>query len=326
LWYFKLVPGEDMTDLLLNKAVHQSYITALNIVKNIDDAQDISQSVAFKILVKDINFEEEHLLKWITTVTKHDSFKYIKKQKKNINFEQVEHKITENILNVESVLNDDLNMIIEKFMSRLNYYEQNLLRKYLKECRNIKILTNRSKFKYNSIQRKIYRLKKNMLAEYYQYAGMIGTKQIVNAKLHENILNFINKFKLCLENNSLENMRIYFGEKIDNKKIPPINISRIHSYDIVLLEKGKFKLFVCYFEPDKSLNSYFLIFEVYNKNRIRIVKLPKLMKSITGYDVKKIPIEVREKLRADQRGVIPHNGKQINELLSDCEITYRREN
>jgi len=62
------------------------------------------------------------------------------------------------------------------------------------------------------------------------------------------------------------------------------------------------------------------------KNRIRIVKLPKLVKSIRDYDVKKIPKETREKLKADRRGVIALNGKQMKELLSDSEITYKRNN
>ena len=194
-----------MTDLLLNKATHQSYLTAFNILKNIDDAKDISQSVIFKILTKNLDYEEEHLLKWTNDVTRNDSFNFIKKQKKYINFELVEHKITENTLNTESDINIDLLSIKEEFISRLNYHEQKLLKKYLEECRNLKVLSYRRKQNYHNIRKKIYRLKKNMLAEYYQYAGMIGTKQIVSAKLHENILNFIKKFKLCLENNSLEN-------------------------------------------------------------------------------------------------------------------------
>ena len=208
----------------------------------------------------------------------------------------------------------------------MNYHEQKLLKKYLDECHNLKVLSQRRKHSYENIKKKIYRLKKNMLAEYYQYAGMIGTKQIVNAKLHENILNFIKKFKICLEKNSFDNMRIYFGEKLDSKKIQKINIGKIHDYEIALLEKGKFKLGVYYFEPDKSFNIYFLVFEIYDKNRIRIVKIPKLVKRIRDYKLKKIPKEVREKLRADRRGVIPLNAKQIDDILSDYKVNYKKIN
>jgi hypothetical protein len=149
------------------------------------------------------------------------------------------------------------------------------LERYIKSGFKIKKVAYRRRTSFAAIKKKIYRLKKDIRAEYNKQQGMIASRMIVGAKLHENLINFIKKFKNALETNSLEKMKLYFRECEMPPKIPDIIIKKVLDYEIRLIENKKYELFVPYRDKNNQMSGFTTIFEIYNENSIKIVEFPK---------------------------------------------------
>lgn len=308
-----------MSEKRIEELAKFSYKVAFRILKDIEDARDLSQTVILNALEKGKDLENKGAFKWIETTTINDAATYAKIRKKTISFASMEEIITKTLIDTNEDIQKEKYIIIRKNLTKCSYYERDLLLNYINLGGNIKKLSRKRKESYPTLKKKIYRLKKDVLAEYYQHAGMIGTKKIINSKLHKNIRNFIKQFKNALETNSLDKMRIYFGKKIDPALIPDLKIERIHDYNINLREKNNYRLIVFCFDTEKKFNCYFLEFKTYKKNRIRITKLPKLPKKITKYNAAEIPEQIMRQLEANDKGVIPLTKEQIIDLLKDYQ-------
>jgi DNA-binding Lrp family transcriptional regulator len=180
-----------------------------------------------------------------------------------------------------------LSEVLQENKVTLKNSDKELLKKYVAEGRKIRQVAIKKGISYSTLRKRIYRLKKEIQAEYNKQHGMIASHAIVGAKLHENILNFIKKFKQAIEDNSLEKMKLYFRECEIPPEIPKINIKEIIDYDIKLISKNKFKLYVHYYNKQHKYSNFNTLFEIYNENSIKIIQFPQPPKKIFELEIDK---------------------------------------
>jgi hypothetical protein len=230
------------------------------------------------------------LKSWIRKVTQNAAIDLLKKQKKDVLNHSVDFNKIENIY-TETFLEDKhirtLSEVLQENKIALKNSDKDLLQKYITEGRKIHQLAIKKGISYSTLRKRIYRLKKEIQAEHNKQHGMIASHAIVGAKLHENILNFIKKFKQAIEDNSLEKMKLYFRECEIPPRIPNIKIKKIYDYDIKLLENKTYKLVVPYFDINNKFLSFITVFKIYNENSIKIIKFPKLPKRILEVELDK---------------------------------------
>ena len=313
-----------MTDQEARDYAKISYFEALKILNNIEDAKDISQTVVFNLCEKKIKVDKKGKDKYIKKIAVNEALKYAKKRNRTITFASVEHLITDDLLDSSLSSRHEKYDIIQKNIKKLKYFERDLMKNYFNKGCTIKKIAIQRKESFENLKKKIYNLKKDTLAEYYRHAGMIGAKAIINSKLHRNIRNFIISFKLAIKNNTVNKMRIYFGKQLILNQIPNFDFARFHDYNIRLTGRNRFRLIVHYFDSKNEYNCYFLYFTTYYKNRIRITKLPKLPKKITGFKAAEIPLHIKEQLKPGKRGILSISDEKVDELLKDFKPVYER--
>jgi RNA polymerase sigma factor (sigma-70 family) len=274
------------------KVKNLAYRTICKFVSNQEDREDLAQSVLIKYYLHEDKLQKEKLNNWIITVAKNASIDYNKSQKHQIskntlNFDDLENIITENFLSKNKKKQEvkSLDDILKDYSKIISQPERQLLERYIKSGFKIKKVAYRRRTSFAAIKKKIYRLKKDIRAEYNKQQGMIASRMIVGAKLHENLQNFIKKFKKALETNSLEKMKLYFRDCELPPKIPNIKINRILDYEIKLLENKKYKLFVPYRNHNDKMSGFTTIFEIYNENSIKIIEFPKPPQKILKFKV-----------------------------------------
>ena len=189
----------------------------------------------------------------------------------------------------------------------------------LKPGKKIKTLCKQKKLKYDTTKKKIFRIKKDLKAMYFQENGMTASRNILTSKLQENIQNFLKVFQESLKSNSLHRMRKYFGRSINDDEIPKFNISEVIEYDISTPRKNTYRIELHYFDED-VFKSFTFTIEA-NQNQIKIVELPKYCNKITVYDTEDLSDFIMDQLQEDKRtGTLRLTGKQIMELLPQSRI------
>jgi RNA polymerase sigma factor (sigma-70 family) len=245
---------------------------------NQEDQEDVLALVYMKYHLNSTKIDSVKLKSWIRKVTQNAAIDLLKKQKKDVlnhsvDFNKIENIYTETFLENKHI--KTLSEVLQQNKMTLKESDQELLQKYITESRKIRQVAIKKGISYSTLRKRIYRLKKEIQAEYNKQHGMIASHAIVGAKLHENILNFIKKFKKALETNSLEKMKLYFRECEIPPKIPNIKINKVLDYEIRLLDKHKYELFVPYRNSNNEMSGFTTIFEIYNENSIKIVEFPK---------------------------------------------------
>jgi hypothetical protein len=155
---------------------------------------------------------------------------------------------------------------------------------------------------------------------------MIASRAIVGAKLHENLINFIKKFKNALETNSLEKMKLYFRECEIPPKIPDIKIKNVLDYEIRLIENKKYELFVPYRNKNNQISGFTTIFEIYNENAIKIIQFPQPPQKILEFQVDKEIKDIIMQTKKD--GTLKMKREEIMEFINgkgEIKVIYSRD-
>ncbi|MDP8232130.1 MAG: hypothetical protein P9L91_05610, partial [Candidatus Zophobacter franzmannii] len=98
------------------------------------------------------------------------------------------------------------------------------------------------------------------------------------------------KLKTCINNNSLEQMRIYFGKKISVAELPELRIKKIRDYTIRLLDKNHYRLTMIFYEENRENPSFlFIKFQITSSGSIRVTELPSVPRIVAKLDKKKMP-------------------------------------
>jgi len=278
-------------------------------VSSNEDCKDLAQIVIMKYHLNRDRINHENLDNWIYTTTKNTAIDFLRKSKNDpvksaTSFELIENQLTNNFLDDNPTQSENIDQIIERYTDILSKPERELLKTYAENGFRVKKIARRKKQNYEALKKRIYRLKSELRANYNREMGMIASKQIVGAKLHENLMNFLKKFKKALENNKLETMNIYLRDCRIPPKVPNINIKSVKGYDIKYISDNKYQLYVAY-DSTTRINQIFLtVFEIYNENAIKIVDFPKSPQKFYQIEVDNLPPELQKLAVRDEKGLL----------------------
>ncbi len=307
---------------IINSAFHYSKM----ILKNDDEARDISQAVAIEYFMNINKCNINNLNGWIFIITRNKCYNYIKKNKRNIisgSIEFNEKTYVEPNFEENNCNNDDMTEMIKALPSDvLKVKEKMMLIKYYNNNCEYKKLCARYSIKIDSMRKKIYRLKNEVIAYNKRKNGYNNTIKIVGPRLRENIMNFVRKFNNCCRNDDFSNMQQYLIECIMPSKIPSICIKKIIHINIEYIEVKKYDLCIIYYDNFGKVNSFSTIFKISKSNIIHILEFPKLSKKIFKANVKALPKEVLGKILPDKKGKYHYTFDEIIGMIKEhTELT-----
>jgi len=296
---------------------------------NQEDQEDVLVLVYMKYYLNSAKIDSEKLRSWIQKVTKNAAIDLLKKQKRDVlnnpvDFNKIENIYTETFLEDKQI--KTLSEVLEENNIDLKESDKELLQKYIAEGRILRQVAIKKGISYSTLRKRLYRLKREIRAEYNKQHGMIASRAIVGAKLHENLINFIKKFKNALETNSLEKMKLYFRECEIPPKIPDIKIKNVLDYEIRLIENKKYELFVPYRNKNNQISGFTTIFEIYNENAIKIIQFPQPPQKILEFQIDKEIKDIIMQTKKD--GTLKMKREEIMEFINgkgEIKVIYSRD-
>ncbi len=267
-----------------------------------EDAEDIAQIVLMKLYLNIEKVKPEAIKSWVTRVANNEIADFCKNNNIALtgqDFDVIPDAYLPEIHDQKKKQDPILNDIIDTLPPE----QKRLINIYFSTGEKIRTIAEREGIGYDKLKKLLYRVKKDIFAEYHIRTGYNCSKEIVSSKLNENIQRFMKKFKKCVETDSLEKMRIYFGKKISSEEIPKLNIRSIHDYTIRLLEKDLYRLTMIFFEKDKPSPSFlFMEFEITDSGNIKVVKLPFVPSRVTACNPEKLPNNVADLVTKREKG------------------------
>jgi RNA polymerase sigma factor (sigma-70 family) len=295
-----------------------SFRLAYNKLGRKEDAEDIAQIVLMKLYLNIEKVKPEAVKSWVIQVTKNEIADFCKNNKISISDQDVD-TIPDSYLPETHTVTQKKDPILEEIINDLPDDHKRLINIYFSSGEKIRNIAEKEGIGYDKLKKLLYRVKKEIHAEYNIRIGFKGTKEIVGAKLNENIQRFIKKFKACVEENNLEKMRIYFGKKVAVDEIPKLNIERIHDYAIRLLSKNNYKLTLIFYEFGKTTPSFlYFFFEIKENANIRFTQLPFVPETVYVINSKNAPDNVSSLLSKKEKG----DPILSSDQLTDLKKTY----
>ena len=206
----------------LQKLQQISYNYSLYHTRDFELSNDISMKTIGLFLLKADEIEEENDIRWVINTSKihiQSHFRITKQEHNNINkFQQnLLEKLDSNLITETDV---ELKETFKEVLQTLNIEEMGTILFYFQCDKKIKVMHSLLDISYDALRKKISRIKRKLKAETFKKLGVIATKKIVTPQLDKLIVDFLQTFKKCLEENSLEKMYYYFSE-VDLKKYNP---------------------------------------------------------------------------------------------------------
>ncbi|MCF7794288.1 MAG: sigma-70 family RNA polymerase sigma factor [Candidatus Cloacimonetes bacterium] len=303
-----------------NKIFNSALFYSNLIVKNQDEAKDIAQSVTMEYLFIHNKDKIKKLDSWIFITSRNKSYNYLKSRKKDLIYKANEFK--DKITKISSVHQEDVGFI-EKINCLPNEIikskERKLIIDFYKLKCDLKKLAKKYRLSYQTIRKKIYRIKSEISAYSKKEMGYNNSLEIAGPKLRESIYNFIKKFKKCCENNDIDSMSGYFGDCNIPKKKNKFDISEIVKYRVDYEIYNNYTLWVTYFDSTKQVRCLITEFIITPSNNIRITKYPKLPKKIIKIENKAIPKHIDNEIMPDRKGIYHKTASEVEDLISDVE-------
>ncbi len=235
-----------------------AYDSALHILNNMDDAEDIAQNVCLKFLQK-----QENILNpknWGITVAKNEAYALLKKQRKILT------GVNEKLDIIHEILIESKEEIIPEFeiislkeakelLSKSDYRFYKLMIKHNNSVEKMMKSMGKSR---SYIYAGSYRVKTNLRAFKLLKEGYIASRDIVDYSLNKKNIYFINILNKKLKEQDVSSLHKYF--KFYNKPIPKMDIVRTFEYEVRLYEVRKYKLCVPYKESNDKVSAYTVFF------------------------------------------------------------------
>lgn len=294
------------------------------ILKNDEEAKDMSQTVVIEYFMSINKYSINNLDGWVYVTTRNKCYNYIKKRKRDIIFNSIEFNeqiYIEPNSEKSNCIDDDMTEMIKALPSDvLNMKEKELLVKYYKNnCEYTKLCAG-SSIKKDSLRKKIYRLKSEVIAYNKRMNGYNNSIEIAGPRLRENILNFVKKFNCCCRESNFSKMKQYFTKCIIPKEIPPIRINTIIHTCIDyrdLRDLREFGLCITYYNDSEKINSFSTIFRISDSNSIIILEFPKLSNKIFKANINALPKEVLEKILPDKKGRYYYSFDEVKLMIKE---------
>lgn len=294
-----------------NVVLQKAYQISMYYVKENDTAKDIAQAAAIKYFLNIDKIQSTGSNSWIFTVSKNLSLNHLKKFKRELIYSNsyFEEKIYSN-------KTDDKKYRLEiDDIEIFNIKEKDLLKQYYENPSNIDRLARKTKMSKSVLQNKIYNLEQERKLFELLNDGILRTKSVPGTKLHRNIQNFLNKLKICLNNNDLMKMKYYFAECKINDEVSSIEIKQIAQYDIDILGQNKYMLNIGYHDPDHNVKFFRIRFEISEGSTINVIEFPILPKKVFSFNAKDIPIKILRQMQPNKKGEIPLTQNELNKLV-----------
>ncbi len=268
-----------------------------------EDAEDIAQIVLMKLYLNIEKVKPEAIKTWVTKVTNNEIADFCKNNKISLTGQDFDVIPDEQLPESHVIEEKKHDPILDEIINTLPPEQKRLINIYFSTGDKIRAIAEREDIGYDKLKKLLYRVKKDIFAEYHIRTGYRTSKDIVGAKLNENIQRFMKKFKKCVETDSLEKMRIYFGKKISTDEIPKLNIKKIHDYQIRLLAKNHYRLTMVFFEHNKETPSFlFTNVEITESGNIRVTDLPSVPGSVTACKPENMPDNLADLILKREKG------------------------
>jgi len=309
-----------------SKYARIAYKTAYSITKGREDSEDIAQLVAMRLYLNQEKINPDSTHNWVIATSKNESYLMAGKKSKEIHktletYDEYEQKITDSLLENRSNLKS-IELLLKKIENRVSEKERTILEKYFFEGKKIsdqytKRFTN---IKKKTLYQNIYRLRKEVRAEYFRETGMKSSKNIVSFNLNQNIMRFIKRYKQCLDNKSFTSMSKYFKEIGIPDKIPNLKIKEIIDYDIQLTGRNEYEIFVYFINHRGCFEVFSTEFSFSGRNTLIVKTIPnnQEMSHWCIIDDQYAPQEIKQKLEETDR-----EGYSILSYIDDIDATVK---
>ncbi|MCK4956851.1 MAG: sigma-70 family RNA polymerase sigma factor, partial [Candidatus Cloacimonetes bacterium] len=288
--------------------------TALYLLKDCNDAEDIAQIVCLKFLQNQKQIENP--ISWCNTVARHEVFALLKKQKLQITgldakLEFLEAERSETCKEIIPEFETITYKEAKTLLSKEEYKFYNLMLKYKQDPKKIAKHLKRS---ISYVYGLSYRVKRNLVSAKLLKEGYRGTKEIVGYKLHQNILNFIKTLKKKMEKDDLQAMHNYFRD-IDITKIPKLDITETLDYHIHLLGERYYDVYIPYKNSHGHVQFCITDFKIDPKNNIIITRFypkPALVIEIDDPEDK-----LMNEFKPRKKGLLTETKKEAKEIIKN---------
>ena len=308
----------------LQKLQQISYNYSLYHTRDFELSNDISMKTIGLFLLKADEIEEENDIRWVINTSKihiQSHFRITKQEHNNINkFQQnLLEKLDSNLITETDV---ELKETFKEVLQTLNIEEMGTILFYFQCDKKIKVMHSLLDISYDALRKKISRIKRKLKAETFKKLGVIATKKIVTPQLDKLIVDFLQTFKKCLEENSLEKMYYYFSE-VDLKKYnPTYDISKIVDYEIKLVN-SIYKVWVFFKNKKSETDSFYIEFFINDKNHLKILTPPQKSEKVFKFNKdseegKKI-LFMLNSATVDKTGVSRFSSEELEKILKQIE-------
>ncbi len=247
-----------------------AFNTALYLLNDSNDAEDIAQIVCLKFLQNQEQIKNPSA--WCKTVARHEVFTLLKKQ--NLEITGLEAKLelleAERPATCEEII-PEFETIISKeaksLLSKEEYKFYNLMLKYEQDSKKIAKHLKRS---ISYVYGFSYRVKRNLVSAKLLKEGYRGTKEIIDYNTNKKIIFFIKTLIDKMQKNDLKSLKRYFQNC--ESEIPLINITQHFDYEVYLIAPDIFHLSVPYQNEKNKLDIFTVIFALDKKRNIKIQK------------------------------------------------------
>lgn len=321
---------EKYMEILYYEIRERAFNTALKRTVNYDIAEEISQIVCLKYLLEmEKKKQIDNAILWAFAVTKNEISKYYNeesRQKKMIHKKTIDEINNNKIeLNNQKIGFEEFDsdtsginqLTLEEAKTLLNKQDFRIFKLILKYGKDNSKIAKSLNVKKTQVGDIIYRVKRNLKAKKLLKEGFVASKNIIDYDTNKKIIYFIKKFVEKIKNDDLASLHKYF--EFCDKQIPKIDVVKTLDFNVRLIEKDKYKLFVSYLDSSEKINVFYLTFYIDKKNYIKILsftKSPKLIKKINLTET-----ELLKKLKPLHKGSLQESKKEIKDILKNYFIT-----
>ena len=285
-------------------------------IRNYDDAEDIAQIVSLKFLLN-----EDKIIKplaWSATVIKNEVYQRAKikglvKLLEKTELEKIEEKL-DDACSVDKYNEKFISISETKTLLKKNDYI--IFKLWIDAEFDVKKVANELKLSYNAAHYKVYKMKRNLRAEKLKQQGWLGSKDIIDYYTNKNIITFINTFVKKMEKGDFNHLRSYF-EYIDIEKITKLDIKQIFNYDILLLKRNLYELYIPYKDSKSQVQFCAFRFKLDKQNHIKVTEfLAKPAKVVKFNMAKKEALKILPRM---EKGVLPISAEEVIKILEKKE-------
>jgi len=300
--------------------IEAAFNTALYLLNNSYEADDIAQNVCLKFLQTNKNIDYPKA--WANRCARNEVYALAKKNKRELTGldDKLEYLEAKKEFSEEIVPEFETIDKIEakKLLSKEDYKHYRLMLKYKLNVAKIAQDLEKTKSYVYGLN---YRVKRNLVSAKLLKEGYRGTKAIVGYKLHQNILNFINTLQRKMQENDLKSMHNYFRD-LDVTEIPQLDISKMIDYSVVLKD-DVYDLRMVYLDSSNKPQFCFVDIILDRRDNIKITKFypkPALVIKINGKKE-----DLLKEFKPMQKGILTESKEEAREIVKNFNRKYNKE-